>query len=743
MASEAASLLSGPLKRCLAERNISSLNAIQERAIPPIWQGYDALLIAPTAGGKTEAALLPLLERITKSGEGARLLYVAPLRALLNDIHPRIEKYAGALGLRTFKWHGDVSATKKRKAEQVPPDVLLITPESIEVILVGRRSPDKIFGNLQAVLIDEVHYFAGSARGAHLLSLLGRLERIAGVSVQRVGLSATVGNPQTVLDWISREPGTGQLIVTGPEQSGQKEKIWEVVATPPGEIPTALLPRMVRSRLPGSKVTKIAPRTIVFCRSRAATEDVSEQLEREARRHPGVDLKHRVHHSSVAKDWREKAEKEIHLRDTKSRAVVATSTLELGIDLGDLDLVGQVGEMSQVASFLQRVGRAGRRPHKPQWFVSINVKPRDEDGNDSRPAWSFLKNLAILNLGARAVVEDVTPVKKAFHVFAQQLLAIAVARHGLQREHDLEPLLSTAAFADVTDDEANEIVKHMLAEDYLRSVPPHLVVGAAAEKRYLQRNALPLFSVFDTPPEFVVLDGANEVGTVDAGYVIGLETPFKLRLAGKNWDAFEVSVARAIVKVRPARAGKPPSWWSTGPGTSRIVVEEMARILDGASLANHIELDEVSGGWVQSLRGSYRLPLHEPGVVVVTALGAARCRVGALGGDRVMMTFAKWLHAWDNDLETRRLDATSFVVSRSSEATLPLPPAEVTGFLDELRSVDESRALELLAGVHGDFPAYNKFAPCVPPRLRQLHLAAATTDVRAARSFIAEVDDSE
>jgi ATP-dependent Lhr-like helicase len=737
MDQSAASILSAPLKRRLAESGIQHLNVLQEQAIPIIHSGADALLIAPTAGGKTEAAILPLLERAASSeGGGVKLLYVAPLRALLNDIAPRISRYASALGLRAEKWHGDVSATDKHRMEKSPPDVLLITPESIEVILVGRRSLDTLFPAPQAILVDEVHYFCASARGAQLISEVARIEAIAECSLQRVGLSATVGNPEFVLEWLARPNGRRELISLAPDRASDlKKRLWEVLVSYDNEIARNLLPKIAKPHPSGTSDSRTAPRSIIFCRSRRGTEDMSRQVEQELKWHKGVRFSCAVHHSSVGKDWRERAEAEIKLRDAKSRSIFATSSLELGIDLGDLDLVGEAGPMSTVSSFLQRVGRAGRRLGKPQWFVSVNVYPSPDQQDDDlvSRSWSFLKNLAILNLGARGIVEDVEPVPKAYHVLCQQILAACVANHGLDPKRDLPTITRCSAFADISDGEIAVILRYMVDEDYLREVPPLLVAGGQTEKRYLYNNALPLFSVFDSPPDFTVMDGKSEVGMVDARYVIGLEVPFDLRLAGRYWRAEAVSVEHAIVRVTPAQAGKPPHWFSSSPGTSRIVAEEMAAILHGAPLADVIELHEAAEAWLDEVRRVLQVPVREKGVIEVERFEDALYNVSAQAGDRVMRTLAMWLES-TLPCSCKVLSEFSLSLSPRPETSALILAASVAAVFRRLKSTSDLDAVALTAeNVSPD--VYNKFAACVPPDLRRLHLASSLTDFVATRAF--------
>src|SRR6478609_9711708 len=180
------------------------LRPLQQAAIGPVLSGEHCLMIAPTAGGKTEAAVLPLLSRaLFENWVGLSVLYVCPLRALLNNLEPRLDGYARWLGRRARVWHGDTTAAPRRNILQDPPDILLTTPESLEAMLVSARfDPHTVLGSVRAVVVDEIHAFAGDDRGVHLRSLLGRLEKLTGHPIQRIGLSATVGNPDELLQWL-------------------------------------------------------------------------------------------------------------------------------------------------------------------------------------------------------------------------------------------------------------------------------------------------------------------------------------------------------------------------------------------------------------------------------------------------------------------------------------------------------------------------------------------------------------
>ncbi len=201
------------------------LRPLQERAIDPILEGRHALLSAPTAGGKTEAAVLPLLSRIVEERWGGlSVLYVCPLRALLNNLTPRIAGYADLLGRTAAVWHGDVGDADRKRILAEPPDVLLTTPESLEAMFLSKRvRPELLLGSVQAVVVDEIHAFAGDDRGWHLLAMLARLDELCGRELQRVGLTATVGNPDELLRWLVCG-GTGQRtsVVVAPTEDASK-----------------------------------------------------------------------------------------------------------------------------------------------------------------------------------------------------------------------------------------------------------------------------------------------------------------------------------------------------------------------------------------------------------------------------------------------------------------------------------------------------------------------------------------
>ena len=362
--------------------------------------GENVLLLAPTAGGKTEAAAFPLLTRIASQGwHGLSVLYLCPLKALLNNLAPRLERYAGFLGMRVGLWHGDVGGPARRRVLGDPPEILLTTPESLEAMSISARlDHEKLLKDLHAVVIDEMHAFAGDDRGWHLMFLLARLERLTGRHLQRIGLTATVGNPEELLDWFSVRRGGRVIGATGATLSG------DVTADHVGSVQNAIT---VISQLYRGE------RRLVFADSRTRVEEIAAGL-----RAAGV--RTFVSHASLSLDERRQAE--AAFAEEPDCVIVATSTLELGLDVGDLDRVIQVGAPPGVASFLQRMGRTGRRSGTTRNCLFIATD--DEE---------LLICLALTTLWRQGKVEPVIPPPRPAHLFAQQIMALSLQLGGISR----------------------------------------------------------------------------------------------------------------------------------------------------------------------------------------------------------------------------------------------------------------------------------------------------------------------
>lgn len=518
---------------------------LQEASILPITGGQNAIMLAPTAGGKTEAAFLPVLSRmLTENWSGLSVLYICPIKALLNNLETRLSNYSHLVGRRCALWHGDIKTSPKAKILTDTPDCLLTTPESLEVMLISRRvDKSHLFGSLKAVIVDEVHAFAGDDRGWHLISILERLTKLAGRELQRIGLSATVGNPEELLEWLTGQPGTGQVIA--PATSGAQAA--DVQLDYIGNLQNAAI---VISRL------HCGEKRLVFCDSRARVEELASNLR-------GLGVETYVSHSSLSLDQRRQAETAFSTGN--NCVIVATSTLELGIDVGDLDRVIQIDAPNTVSSFLQRMGRTGRRASSERNCLFLAT---------SRNA--LVRAAGLINLWEDTYVEPVVPPPAPFHIFAQQLMALALQSGGFGVDGWQEWIGRMPPRASMTDHQTSAILKYMIGTKILWNDEGVVWLGKEGEGAFGRRNFLELFSVFNSPPMFTVRHGQSDIGQVDVlSFLLGRNERIVLSLGGRSWLVTHLAWDKKVAYVRPTeQRGK--SRWS---GASQALSYELCQVI--------------------------------------------------------------------------------------------------------------------------------------------------------------------
>ena len=362
------------LADAVGRRGIRVYTEIQRLALPVLVTGSDALLLSPTGTGKTEAALLPLLSgRLADPSPPISLLYVTPLRALNRDLEHRLVSLVRDVGLTAAVRHGDTTAAARLAQSRSPPDLLLTTPETLQILLVGKRLREGL-RNVRTVVVDEIHELVGSDRGAQLSLTLERLDAWTGRTVRRIGLSATVGNPDDVARFLSPSPRKIEV------RTAREPRDLVLTARRPLEERAPLDPELVRelkadaTLLEGLRAVEEEIRahrtTLVFVNTRPTAEGLAARLNRLA-----PDLAIAVHHGSLSREVREDAERAF--RDGQLRALVATSSLELGIDIGVVDHVVQFGSPHQVGRLLQRVGRSGHRSDRTIHGVVLSLDDDD------------------------------------------------------------------------------------------------------------------------------------------------------------------------------------------------------------------------------------------------------------------------------------------------------------------------------------------------------------------------------
>ncbi|MGW0489000.1 DEAD/DEAH box helicase [Streptomyces olivaceus] len=681
-----------------------SLRPLQEAAIEPLLGGEDALLLAPTAGGKTEAAAFPLLTRMGRHGwKGTSVLYVCPLKALLNNLHPRLRTYAQWLGRTAELWHGDVPTPRRRILAQ-RPDILLTTPESLEAMLVSTHvDHHAFFSGLHAVVVDEVHAFAGDDRGWHLLAVLERLSRVVGRPLQRVGLSATIGNPPELLTWLQgsgRGRRPARVVAPRPAAvSGPTRDTPTSPQPPPGDIELDYVGSVENAATVIAALHR-GEKRLVFCESRRTVEELGERL-----RAKGVTTF--LSHASLAVDERRRAE--AAFAEQRDCVIVSTSTLELGIDVGDLDRVIQLDAPSSVASFLQRLGRTGRRPGTTRNCLFLAL---DGEG--------LLSAAALLLQWSRGWVEPVVAPPEPRHLVAQQMLALCLQEQrvgdNLWEEwwNGMGPFGRGAA----------PVVRHLVEEGYLDEDGGLLFIGPEAERRYGYRHFMNLTAVFTAPPEFTVFNGRTEIGRTDPDLLTEhIEGPRKLLLAGRNWLVTYIDWNRKRCFVEPADEGGRARW--SGFATVRVRSFALARAARDVLLGEDppVRLTPRATAKIAEARDKHLHTVHSGGNLV-TRHTDGDVRWWTWAGHRANATLAASLpsvvvpHRRAHDQWIPLRDDVSPESWRAAVAGVP------PGLC--LPEVDE-RAVRGL-----------KFADALPPRLAELTLAARTADVAGAGTVLAE-----
>ncbi|SDF04986.1 ATP-dependent helicase Lhr and Lhr-like helicase [Mycolicibacterium neoaurum] len=647
------------------------LRPLQAAAVEPVRSGTDCVLVAPTAGGKTEAALFPLLsEMVEGNWSGTTILYVTPLRALLNNIHSRVSSYCSWLGRAAGLWHGDIGQSERRRMLADRPDILLTTPESIEAILVSRRvDHERFLGSVRSVVIDELHAFAGSDRGWHLLAVLERVERIARRRIQRVGLSATIGNPEAVGTWMQGSTERRNSVAVVREDSSPTVNP-EIALDYVGSMDNAAT---VISRL------HRGDKRLVFAESRRSAEELAFLL-----RERGVQTF--VSHSSLSVDERRQSERAFaEARDT---VIVATSTLELGIDIGDLDRVIQIDAPRTVSSFLQRLGRTGRRPgtSRNTLFLATSL-----DG--------LLDAAAVLLLWKRGFVEDVVAPPHPRHLAAQQLLALALQEGSFGASDwprwwgDL-PLMADGA----------EVLAYLREQEFLVEDSGLLMIGPRAEKEFGKRHFMDLLSTFVADLELRVVAGVREIG-----FVSPLALPARpdreqrpLVLAGRGWFVQHVDWERFTVWVEEVPTKGDVKWPSGAVTQSFEVCQAKREVLLGA--VPEVELSKRVPAAMERLRGE-RSPDVDDNGLVLRPRGAGGRRLWTWAGLKANATLLAGL-----DLSVAGVENESVVL-----------PEGIAG--DHIRSVDA----DAIPRVDDEAVSGLKFSVALPPEL-----AAKTVGERLA-----------
>ncbi|MDR2421256.1 MAG: DEAD/DEAH box helicase [Oscillospiraceae bacterium] len=535
------------------------LRGNQVAACEIIFDSDDNLLLSSgTASGKTEAAFLPVLtELFNKPASSVGVIYISPLKALINDQFKRMEQLLPDSRIPVTKWHGDASRAQKNKLVKNPEGILQITPESLESLVTNKRGAClSMFSDLRFVIIDEVHYFMRDERGIQLLCVLERLKKLTGVNPRRIGLSATLGDVSLAQNWLNT--GTGRDCAAPVANEGKKRVRLYVERFVNYADKRDLVEENEGGNAVGAGSGDIGDRehyeylfrqtldkkTIIFANSREEIEFIMANLREIALRNKAPDV-YRVHHGNVSALLRESTEDEMKSADEKI-VTGATVTLELGIDIGSLDQAVQVGAPLNVSSFAQRLGRCGRRGQIPQllftFVESIKINSADILGPIN---WEFLRTVAIIELYMKARwMEPIPPQNHAYNLLYHQTMSYLKSSGEISPAMLAQDILSLGCFKNISKEDYKHLLSHMIGIEQLqRTERGGLIIGREGEKIV---NSHKFLTVFIAPEYLLVKDENRTIGTVDKIYPAGT----RFALAGMTWETIDVNAKSKVIFVK-------------------------------------------------------------------------------------------------------------------------------------------------------------------------------------------------
>ena len=570
-----------------------SLRGVQNAAGEAIFGTEEnVLLTASTASGKTEAAFFPILTLLDENpSKTVGVLYIAPLKALINDQFGRLSELCEEEGIVVTRWHGDAAVSRKQKLLRHPSGILQITPESLEAMLINKHMEiPSLFGDLRFIVIDEIHSLLRADRGLQTFCLIERLCRLAGCSPRRIGLSATIGNPEDAGRFLAAGSGRGTII---PRFDGGRE-VWRLsmehfyntepqaddglaipADTPVMEPATDHAPQGADPGIGYIFEHTRGKKCLVFTNSREECESVCQSLRQycEANHEPDRFL---IHHGNLSASYRESAEEEMK-DDDSLMSVCATATLELGIDIGRLERAFQIDAPFTVSGFLQRMGRTGRRGDPPEmWFVMR------EDHQEARAMlpdtipWYLVQGIALVQLYAEErFVEPPRMDRLPYSLLYHQTMSTLASCGEMTPSALASRVLTLSCFHRVTQDDYRLLLHHLLETDHIqRTEQGGLILGLAGERVVSQYK---FYAVFQENIEYTVHAGSEQLGTIVKPPPVG----DKIAIAGRVWVVDEVDHKRREVYCTLVKGNIPAFFGLVAGDIHTRILEKMQEVLSG------------------------------------------------------------------------------------------------------------------------------------------------------------------
>lgn len=688
------SLLNRDLKKYIYEKGWTSLTKIQDAAIKQIY-GTDnnLILTAPTASGKTEAAFLPAISMSEDIDKSLRILYISPLIALINDQFKRITELCKDLSINVTSWHSESSVSKKENLIKNPSGILLITPESLEAMMVSDKGRAEIlFKDLNFVIVDEIHGFLDTNRGLQLKSLLVRILNYTENPPRLLGLSATIGdkNYDLAKNYFINGRETNILL----DKSRNDLEI-SLDYMEKEEIDIDLARKILEYSLGKS--------TLVFPNSREKVEKISYLLKKEVEEN-GYDIRIFSHHSSISKLKR--IEIESFAKESRQDfIIVATSTLELGIDIGSVDQVIQVESAASVLSLSQRLGRSGRRTRKSV----IRQIATDE--------WDLVQALASLELFKEGKLDKIDGKVKVYDIFAHQVLSTLLEKNGLLVEEFYKLNKKLKSFTDISDEEFNILAEFLLENDFIEEIDGELIVGMAAEKLMTMGS---FYNQFVSKKTYKVGTDKNLLGEIELGE--NLRVADRIYLSGQVWKIESINHKNRKIRVSLSEKANAKSFGTSGgfeiSGDVREKMEEL--LLEPENLNYDKSIKEILIKLGKDLnKESYHF---------VDCDGKTSLRT--FRSTKINKTLALMLNIKSKSLDYYVDEKSSTIVGPNIRRAFtnlkenPINDLDIKNFL-----IENTKLLET-------YLSQNKFMVLVPDSLKLIYIMENILDIAGANQFL-------
>lgn len=562
------SLLNRDLRFYIHEKGWPSLTKIQNASIKAFYTTNNNLILsAPTASGKTEACFLPAISKVSSWDKGIKILYISPLIALINDQFKRISDMCLDMDIPITSWHGEASQSKKEKIIENPRGIVLITPESIEAMLVNKSELAKTFFlDVEYVIVDEIHSFLWGNRGLQLKSLLERILRYTYNIPRMIGLSATIGedNYDLAKEFFNNGLDTNILV-----DKSRNDLDFTIDYFNTEKVSADVISKLREYALDGPM--------LIFPNSRDKVETIAVKLN-QLFKEKGEDIKVFAHHSSVSKQKRSEIENFAKEAKKEKFAICATSTLELGIDIGAVASVSQYGSAHNVLTLAQRLGRSGRIS-KTSILHQISTNP-----------WELLESFAIIKLYQDSILDPIEKTAKAYDVFAHQVLSSLLENFGMDIDEYKYLNKTLTSFSDITDEEFEKISEFLQKEGYIEIIENQVIAGTAIEKLMIKGN---FYNQFVLSGVYNVYNDKGKIGELEIRPEIQVDS--NIYLAGSIWRITQILYKNKKILVEKANAGKAPKFSGIGDmDVSKLVRNKMKEILKNPDkIFDNDEINEV------------------------------------------------------------------------------------------------------------------------------------------------------